>query len=366
MYVSTSKRHKDFAFAYNTAVHETTKYSPYYLVYGQEPNHLLEIALLPPEDVDRMESIKKLHIAREVALAKTQQAKVHMKRRYDASHRDTSYNVEDLVRVFIPRREKGLLPVPCPDFRKLNLTLRKIRLTLEIFKDELTGDLRCDIRADPSIIVNLIDFRTQQPFHSYTSKLPQLSTHYTQTQVEDTELSSILDQITDLLPADLLAFSEPTNVEIVPETTAIIDAATTQPTVPKTNFPTLAPGLVPPISMSEIKDKINKEQTEERLVEISCTRRKRNKYRKDKRRKKRKHHDKATNNRQTKREKYLCKVHKNLPKSLSSKQKLVQFECPRHGTIQLQMKKGRTIRIKNDDLYELAKKILKLRIPRCD
>jgi hypothetical protein len=250
--------------------------------------------------------------------------------------------------------------------QKLNLTPRKIRLTLEIFKDELTGNLRFDIRADPSIIVNLIDFRTQQPFHSYTSKLPQLTTHYTQTQVEDTELSSIFDQITDLIPADLLAFPEPTNIEIVPETTAIIDTATTQPTVLKTTLPTLAPGLIPPISMSEINDKMNKEQTEERTVEISCTQRKRNKRRKDKRREKRKHNDKVTNNRQAKREKCLCKEHENLQKSLSAKQKLIQFECPRHGTIKFDKTKGRIIRVQSADLRALAKKNFKLQIPRCD
>jgi hypothetical protein len=55
--------------------------------------------------------------------------------------------------------------------QKLNLTPRIVRLTLEMFKAEITGDLRSDIRADPSITVKLINFRKQQPFHSYTSKL---------------------------------------------------------------------------------------------------------------------------------------------------------------------------------------------------
>ncbi|MES2216505.1 MAG: RNase H-like domain-containing protein [Patescibacteria group bacterium] len=115
MYVSPKYAHKDWprfiphlTLAYNTSVQATTKMSPYYLVYGTDPILPLDTLLTPHLDIVRDVQIKELEEARLEAVRLTRQQQEKSKARYDESHRDQEYNVNDIVRVYTPKRVVGL------------------------------------------------------------------------------------------------------------------------------------------------------------------------------------------------------------------------------------------------------------------
>lgn len=68
----------------------------------------LDASLLKPEDIDRFDAIKKLHLTRATALEHIRKVQDRMKTRYDAFHDSTEFQPGDIVRVFAPKREKGL------------------------------------------------------------------------------------------------------------------------------------------------------------------------------------------------------------------------------------------------------------------
>lgn len=95
-------------FAYNTAKQETTKYSPFMLVYGREPVLPTEANLM--EDIttsDAIEIREKALFVRNKAVENIQNKQVMDKTRYDNSHRYVEFLPGDQIKVFTPTRKIG-------------------------------------------------------------------------------------------------------------------------------------------------------------------------------------------------------------------------------------------------------------------
>ncbi|UYV61801.1 hypothetical protein LAZ67_1006658, partial [Cordylochernes scorpioides] len=117
MYVDAEQRDWDSVlpyviFAYNTAQQGSTRFSPFFLVYGREAETLLDV-LLPYEDEtsdhdfgDQM--VTKAEEARQLARIHILRSQENNKYHYDQVHRSVEYRVGDLVWVFTPVRKTGL------------------------------------------------------------------------------------------------------------------------------------------------------------------------------------------------------------------------------------------------------------------
>jgi len=119
MYVN--QEHKDWdeilpyvTFAYNTSVQETTGYSPFFLLHAREPITPIEATFPFPEEnqlEDYDEYVQKIIViaekARALAYDKMVSKQNIMKKHYDKTHRDASYNIGDLVAIWIPIRRVG-------------------------------------------------------------------------------------------------------------------------------------------------------------------------------------------------------------------------------------------------------------------
>ncbi|WP_316399454.1 DDE-type integrase/transposase/recombinase [Bradyrhizobium sp. 33ap4] len=99
-------------FAYNTAIQETTGYTPFHLVYGREPTTMLD-AMLPhqpdPEiDLDAIRISERAEEARQLARVRIQQQQSRDAHRYNLRRREVRFAPGDLVWVWSPIRRRGL------------------------------------------------------------------------------------------------------------------------------------------------------------------------------------------------------------------------------------------------------------------
>ena len=121
MYVSKHQRDWDrfipFAlFAYRTAVQESTKETPFYLIYGRDPCLPLDVVLSAPiskyASVDdyKQEVIRRTQEARYVAQQSIERAQFNQATNYDASKKtkDSEFRVGDRVWLYTPQVAKGL------------------------------------------------------------------------------------------------------------------------------------------------------------------------------------------------------------------------------------------------------------------
>lgn len=113
MYIGTSQ--KDWCqylnlvtFAYNTAAQETTKMSPFSLVYAREPTLPSEAELIQEVQNQTIEEIRnKALIIRNQAVENINKKQIYDKERYDNLHRSVEFKKGDKVKLFTPIRKVG-------------------------------------------------------------------------------------------------------------------------------------------------------------------------------------------------------------------------------------------------------------------
>jgi hypothetical protein len=95
-------------FAYNTSRQDTTKFSPFMLVYGREPVLPTEANLLEPKQtIDANEIREKALAVRSLAAQNIRDRQEKDKDRYDNKHRNIEFQVGDKVKIFTPVRKVG-------------------------------------------------------------------------------------------------------------------------------------------------------------------------------------------------------------------------------------------------------------------
>ncbi|UYV83328.1 hypothetical protein LAZ67_23000576, partial [Cordylochernes scorpioides] len=117
MYVDVEQKEWDvilpfITFAYNTAKQDTTGFTPFSLIHGQEAETTLDtlFPLLKDEDQEdyNREIVTRAEETRQLARLHTLRAQEGNKRLYDAKHREVSYQPGDKVWIFIPVRKIGI------------------------------------------------------------------------------------------------------------------------------------------------------------------------------------------------------------------------------------------------------------------
>lgn len=113
-YVSTNQRDWDIylplvTFSYNTSQHETTKQTPFYLVYGREATLPLDASInhVTNEDDDVDYLLERVRQTRKDVLEIIERNQMKQKKRYDAEHRQVEYKPGQLILVYTPFRKKG-------------------------------------------------------------------------------------------------------------------------------------------------------------------------------------------------------------------------------------------------------------------
>ena len=108
-------------FAYNSSVHETTGYSPLYLLLGYQPSTIHDITLNPISNLDKkdynFENIIYSSKAREIAAFRNQVAQDKRKNDFDDSRREITFSPGDLVWLRTPNRKVGKSEKLLPQFK---------------------------------------------------------------------------------------------------------------------------------------------------------------------------------------------------------------------------------------------------------
>ena len=120
MYVSSDHRDWDetlgaITFAYNTSRQDSTRFTPFYLLYGREAKTPMDITFgVPPiipgneEDADYpVRLAKTLKKARDVVITRMQRVHEEQKREYDKGRRNVIFKVGQLVLFYKPIRKIG-------------------------------------------------------------------------------------------------------------------------------------------------------------------------------------------------------------------------------------------------------------------
>ncbi|XP_077497792.1 uncharacterized protein LOC144108425 [Amblyomma americanum] len=113
MYVDIEHRAWDevlphVTFAYNSAVQETTVFSPFRLVHGREVVTMLDTMLPHQQDVYAHADAQLAEEARQLARLRIQARQQIDARRYNQGHRDVQFNPGDRVWEWTPIRRRGL------------------------------------------------------------------------------------------------------------------------------------------------------------------------------------------------------------------------------------------------------------------
>ncbi|UYV78663.1 hypothetical protein LAZ67_16002321, partial [Cordylochernes scorpioides] len=118
MYVNVDQRNWDeilpfITHAYNTTIQDTTKYSPFFLLYGREPVSILDDTniFIEPDSEDYDEYVSKLMEkivrTRDIVKVNTEKSQAKMINFYNQKHRQTGYEPGDLVALWTPIRIPG-------------------------------------------------------------------------------------------------------------------------------------------------------------------------------------------------------------------------------------------------------------------
>lgn len=136
--------------AYNSTPQTTTKYSPFYLMHGFEPQFPIDNKIIP-EDIPYQlkESLIELNKIRDRIPQSIHEAQIIQKKYHDKKHTTMHFNVDDLVMVKFPFLEVGKSPKLGPKYKgpfkiikKINDLNYKIKLVLNNKETEDTIHVR--------------------------------------------------------------------------------------------------------------------------------------------------------------------------------------------------------------------------------
>lgn len=117
MYVASNHKNWDdvlpfVTYAFNTSQHETTGYSPFFLLYVRPPRYTLDTIFSfsdrDQSEISLAETLCLAEEARRLARLRTIASQDRSKVRYDSKHRQATYIPGDLVLVWKPLRKRGL------------------------------------------------------------------------------------------------------------------------------------------------------------------------------------------------------------------------------------------------------------------
>lgn len=90
-------------FSYRTAVHATTGYTPYFLMFNNEPFLLRDMSLLPSEKIrNSEETIQLIHQHLQQAQHNIIQNQIRQQKNYNKKRKPHDYSKEDLIWIFSP------------------------------------------------------------------------------------------------------------------------------------------------------------------------------------------------------------------------------------------------------------------------
>jgi hypothetical protein len=95
-------------FAINSAPNLSSKYSPYFLIFGTEPTFPVDMMLPSKLVPNTVSSIKELDNYRKIAIENIKKAQLSNKKRFDANNIPVTYPVNSLVLLKIPHYKPGI------------------------------------------------------------------------------------------------------------------------------------------------------------------------------------------------------------------------------------------------------------------
>lgn len=152
-------------FAYNTATQETTRFSPFRLVYGRNVQTMLD-AMLPCDHSDELAPDAEQYTqyaeeARQVARVNISHQQDADARRYNLRRRNVAYHPGDRVWVWTPIRRPGLSEKLLSRYFGPYKVLRRVSdLTYEVFPDGAVSSRR-QLRPETVHVVRLKPYYTQ-------------------------------------------------------------------------------------------------------------------------------------------------------------------------------------------------------------
>lgn len=157
-------------FAYNTATQETTRFTPFRLVYGRDVQTMLD-AMIPYDDIDQPdqlapdveEYIQRAEEARQLARVHIRQQQCTDAIRYNLHHRQVTYEPGDQVWVWTPIRRRGLSEKLLSKYFGPYRVLRRVSdVNYEVIPDEdLSSPKRRLPRPEIVHVVRLKPYFTQ-------------------------------------------------------------------------------------------------------------------------------------------------------------------------------------------------------------
>lgn len=113
-YVSTDQKDWDLyinltCFSYNTSRQDTTKHTPFYLMFGREAKLPIDVSLRPvtSQEPEAEELIERVHRCRQDVQNIISREQKRQKARFDRLHRPVDYQEDQQVMVWTPVKKKG-------------------------------------------------------------------------------------------------------------------------------------------------------------------------------------------------------------------------------------------------------------------
>lgn len=129
---------QDSVFAYNSSVHEVTKFSPFYCLFGREPKLKCDLEFPIPEPSNSETLSTRVRRTRKLANERTEKFQSKQKAKYDASHSIREFEVGDLVLHANFEREVGKVTKFLVKWKGSYIIVRKLGpLTYQICRQRI-------------------------------------------------------------------------------------------------------------------------------------------------------------------------------------------------------------------------------------